>query len=542
MADLDAVLSIARDLTASLASSDRYRRLLDAVRSVIPCEAATLLRLEGATLVPLAAHGLVPEILGRRFPRTDHPRLDLICRSEAPVRFPPDSSLPDPFDGLLLGDPSARHPIHACLGCPLRVEGRLVGALTADARDGRAFDHLDDRLVSFLAALAGAAMRTSELIDRLERAARHQGEVARDLLRDFWQRQGGELLGTSPAIERLRTEIGIVAKSSLPVLITGETGVGKELVARAIHAQSDRKDAPLLYVNCAALPESVAESELFGHVRGAFTGAVADRPGKLEVADGGTLLLDEIGELPSSIQPKLLRALQHGEVQRVGADRALLVDVRILAATNRDLVQEVEAGRFRADLFHRLNVYPIHVPPLRERRGDIPILAGYHGDEMRRRLGTEPIRLAPDAREALLSHSWPGNVRELENVIARAALRAAAAVPRGQPIILAARDLGPEFSSPPGAGAQAPLPAGAAGSGAPDHGPLRDSPDAGPAASILAHILSASRGYRSAVDAFERALIEETVRRHEGNWAAAARALGLHRSNLHRLAKRLGLL
>src|SRR5690606_3357005 len=161
-------------------------------------------------------------------------------------------------------------------------------------------------------------------------------------------------------------------------------GVGKELVARSIHLHSKRADEPLIYVNCAALPETIVESELFGHLRGAYTGATADRAGKFEIADTGTLFLDEIGELPLSVQPKLLRVLQEGEIQRVGSDKLLCVDVRVIAATNRDLEREVEAGRFRSDLFHRLNMYPLRVPPLRERRSDVPLLAGFFLDLYRR--------------------------------------------------------------------------------------------------------------------------------------------------------------
>jgi len=518
---LNAVLSIATDLTASLTAADRYRRLLLAVRRVIPCDASALLRLEGDELVPVAGHGLTPDALGRRYARREHPRLDLICAADSVVIFAPDSPLPDPFDGYLEAEPHALRHIHACLGCPLRVEGELVGALTADALAAHAFDGLDRTFVSSLGALAGAAMRTSGLIDALGDTATRLDLVARDLMRDAQLRRGGELIGTSDAMQRLRDEIAVVARSDLSVLITGETGVGKELVARTLHNGSTRAERPLLYVNCAALPESIAESELFGHVRGAFTGATADRAGKFEVAHGGTLFLDEIGELPLAVQPMLLRALQDGEIQRVGADRPLHVDVRVVAATNRDLEREVQAGRFRADLFHRLNVFPIRVPPLRERRGDVPLLAGFFADLARRRLGLGPVRLAPDAREALVHYDWPGNVRELENVLSRVALRAAAAVPRGEPVVLTASQFGPEF--------------GAARNGGGGGGGVAGGPPA------FAPPAAAGRPLRETLDAYQRALIEHSVQEHGGNWAAAARALGLHRSNLHRLARRLGI-
>src|SRR5512143_2097483 len=298
---LAALLEIARDLTASLAAEDRYARLLSAIRRTIPCDAACLLRLEGR--VPVAAHGLVPQALGRRFDRREHPRLDLILRSKEPVRFPPDSPLADPFDGMIDGPPHALEPIHACLGCALTEGGEVVGALTADALEPHAFDGFDQRFLATLGALAGAALRTTALIEALERRAEHRGRVARELQRHAIE-TSGELLGASPALGRLLEEIGMVAASDLAVLVTGETGVGKERVAHQVHDLSPRRDEALIHVNCAALPESIAESELFGHVAGAFTGAVRDRAGKFEVADGGTLLLDEIGELPLALQPK----------------------------------------------------------------------------------------------------------------------------------------------------------------------------------------------------------------------------------------------
>jgi anaerobic nitric oxide reductase transcription regulator len=206
-------------------------------------------------------------------------------------------------------------------------------------------------------------MQTVNLIEALEYSAARQGQIASDLMRDIQMRQGSQLIGSSHMIEHLRQEIDLVSRSDFTVLVLGETGVGKELVVRSIHSGSERRDKPMLYLNCAALPETLADSELFGHTKGAFTGANRDRPEKFEVADGGTLFLDEIGELPLSIQAKLLRTIQQGEVQRVGSDKTIYVDVRLIVATNRNIEQEVAAGRFRADLYHRLNVYPIKVPP-----------------------------------------------------------------------------------------------------------------------------------------------------------------------------------
>ena len=220
-------------------------------------------------------------------------------------------------------------------------------------------------------------------------------------MQDIHRRQGSQIIGSSRIMEHLRREIEIVAASDFTVMVLGETGVGKELVVRAIHAASSRNDGPMLYLNCAALPETLAETELFGHVKGAFTGANRDRAGKFELADKGTLFLDEVSELPASIQAKLLRAIQEGEIQRVGSEKTIHVDVRLLVATNRDLEEEVEAGRFRADLYHRLNVYPIKVPALRERKEDIPLLTGYFCERTQRRLGLGPVRISTNAVEIL---------------------------------------------------------------------------------------------------------------------------------------------
>ena len=404
---LDTLVAMTIDLTAALSAKNRYQRLLRALNRVIPYDAAALLRLEGDMLVPIAARGLSPDAIGRRYARSDHPRLDIICNSREPVRFPADTELPDPFDGLLAIDANALHHIHACLGCPLYLDKKLVGALTADALDPHAFDHLEQRFLMAVGALAGAQMQTTELIEALELSAERQGQIASDLMRDIRMRQGTEIIGGSPLIEHLRREIELVARSDFTVLVLGETGVGKELVVRAIHAASERRDGPMLYLNCAALPENLADSELFGHTKGAFTGAGRDRAGKFELADGGTLFLDEVGELSLSIQAKLLRAIQEGEIQRIGSEKTIHVDVRLLAATNRNLEEEVKNGRFRADLFHRLNTYPLKVPSLNDRKEDIPLLAGYFCERIQRRLGLGPVRISVDAVEVLSSYHWP---------------------------------------------------------------------------------------------------------------------------------------
>jgi DNA-binding NtrC family response regulator len=233
---------------------------------------------------------------------------------------------------------------------------------------------------------------------------------------------GAELLGTSTAMKALLETIRRVAPTEAAVLLEGENGTGKELVARAIHAASARRARPLVTVNCAAIPETLFESELFGHARGAFTGATEARRGKFQQADGGTLFLDEVGEVPIALQPKMLRALETGETERVGGRAVERVHVRVIAATNRDLAREVRDGRFRQDLYYRLLVIPIRVPPLRERREDVPLLARHYLDLACRQNRVRPKALSEGALARLASHSWPGNVRELRNAMGRVAI------------------------------------------------------------------------------------------------------------------------
>ncbi|HET7503265.1 MAG TPA: nitric oxide reductase transcriptional regulator NorR [Kofleriaceae bacterium] len=510
-----ALQRIAIDLTESLGAADRYQRLLEAVRSVIPCDATALLALRDGELVPLAVHGLSAQVLGMRFAPAAHPRLQAILRSARPVRFPADSALPDPFDGLVDAAPAALADVHDCLGCPLVAEGQVVGVLTADALACDAFEGLEEDLLIGLGALAGAALHTARLIETIEALAEQRGLVVKELTRGLAERDGAEMLGISPAMELVRRDIEAVARTDFPVLILGETGVGKELAARAVHGGSRRREAPFIQVNCAALPEGLIESELFGHVRGAFTGAVANRPGKFELADGGTLFLDEIGELPLPAQAKLLRALQEGEVQRVGADKPIRVDVRLVTATNRDLVHEVAQGRFRPDLYHRLDVFPLRVPPLRERRADIALLAGFFLDRYRVQLGLPRVVLAPAATAALEAGDWPGNVRELDHVLARAVLRAQLRTPRGEPFSVDVADIDP--------------------TGAPAEAPVVQARD-----SLAARVAHGQVSLRDAVEELKRDAVMRTLQETGGNWADAARRLGMDRSNLHHMAHRLG--
>ncbi|OZB35075.1 MAG: nitric oxide reductase transcription regulator, partial [Alishewanella sp. 34-51-39] len=328
---LDAVLFA--DLVTELPAAVRLQRLVNTLRNHFACGAVALLQLQQAQLKPVAVQGLLRETLGRRFVVAQHPRLAAILASRQPVRFPPGSELPDPYDGLLAETPGEALPVHDCMGVSLYVEGRCWGALTLDALSPASFDALAILQLQQLSLLVEAAIRITEL-EQANRALR-QGEL--------------------PAAGILQ-ELDVVASSELPVLLLGETGVGKELFARQLHRRSGRADKPMIYVNCAALPESLAESELFGHSKGAFSGALSERAGRFDAADGGTLFLDEVGELPLSVQAKLLRVLQNGEIQRLGSDKLQRVNVRLVAATNRDLQQQVKQGEFRADLYHRLSV------------------------------------------------------------------------------------------------------------------------------------------------------------------------------------------
>lgn len=494
---------IALDLNSGISTQDRFARLLNTIRQVIRCDASALLAFQGEQFKPLAIDGLAPDVLGRRFMIAEHPRLEIIARAGDVVRFPADSNLPDPYDGLIPNH-GEQLKVHSCIGLPLMANDCLIGALTIDGFDDDMFDKFDDEDLRTLSALAAASLHNALMMEQLEKP--NAGHPVNTLSLS----QPTEMIGESAGMQALKQEIEIVAASDLNVLVLGETGVGKELVAQEIHARSQRAGKPQVYLNCAALPESIAESELFGHVKGAFTGAIGNRKGKFETADSGTLFLDEIGELPLSMQAKLLRVLQYGEIQRIGDDRVHTVNVRIIAATNKILKDEVIKGRFRADLFHRLSVFPIEVPPLRERGSDIALLAGFFVEKCRVKLGLLSLRISPLGLHRLSQYNWPGNVRELEHCIYRAAILARAES-GNDAVTITDRHLyiGDTTSR---------------------------SHDKAPATRATLHA-----SLRQATDAFQREYIGQVVTDSGDNWAEAARALDVDRGNLHRLAKRLGL-
>lgn len=343
------------------------------------------------------------------------------------------------------------------------------------------------------------------LKETLNKAIEHSrlGVENRELRRQFSEENAStEILGRSPAITSMLSMIRTVAPTEATVLITGESGTGKELVARALHAQSLRKDEPLVTVNCAALAETLLESELFGHEKGAFTGADKRREGRFKQADRGTLFLDEIGEMPIGVQAKLLRALQQGEIQRVGSDKSEHVDVRVIAATNRDLRKEVEERRFREDLYFRLNVISLEVPPLRLRKEDIPLLAAHFLSHYAERNHKNVKGFSAQCMDMLLHYDWPGNVRELQNAVERA-------------VILCTGEYvtGPEL-------------------------PVNIAKLAAEAMPKSSEVSSSLAGLP--LEEVERRAIEETLRETGDNKSAAARKLGITRATLHKKLRKYG--
>jgi DNA-binding NtrC family response regulator len=319
------------------------------------------------------------------------------------------------------------------------------------------------------------------------------------------------LVGQSPAIRQIYAVVEKVANTPSTVLISGESGTGKELIARALHENSNRHAGPFIKINCAAIPKTLMESELFGYDKGAFTGAVGAKPGRFELAHGGTLFLDEIGEIPIEMQVKLLRVLQESEFERVGGIKTIKVDVRLVTATNRDLLEEIGAGNFREDLFYRLNVVPIQIPPLRERREDIPLLADHFISKFNERLKKQIVAISPEAVEQLVAYNWPGNIRELENLMERTVLFC-----EGPEIRVS--DLPPEIVG-------VAVPASAATT---EEGPR-------PAAGSL------KEAVRAETERVERELIQRALDATGGNVTQAARKLKISRKSLQTKMKELGL-
>jgi Nif-specific regulatory protein len=354
-----------------------------------------------------------------------------------------------------------------------------------------------------LAADASLAVANARLIGRLQ-AAEQRLDRENRFLRGRERARSGEIriVGESRAIGELLRQLDKVVDTRVTVLIEGETGTGKELVASALHHRSKRRDKLFVAQNCAAFPENLLESELFGHRRGAFTGATDDKKGLFEVADGGTLFLDEIGEMPAGLQAKLLRVLQEGEVRPLGSHQVKHVNVRVVAATNRKLEDEVAAGRFREDLYYRLKVFPIRVPPLRERRDDVARLAQHFLEIASREMGKPVAGFAHETLAALSAYEWPGNVRELENEIQRLVIQA-----------------------DPGAFLTPDL----------------LSPTVRRVEGMVQNLGATSGTLRDRVEQVERFIVLEVLREHDNNKTSAAKTLGITREGLHKKLKQLGI-
>lgn len=531
------MLKIALDLSISLPQKTHYQRLMQALNEVMPCDAVALLELDGDNLVPVAVDGLSPEVLNMRFDPKEHPRLKAILSSHKPIRFDADSSYPDPYDGLLAIDPRRNLDVHDCMGCCLYVEENLVGVLTFDALQVGAFHDIEDITIATIAALAAATIRNAKLISQLEHKNEQSHHIANELVKEARDATGSNFIGESAKMLALKNEIQLVAQSELAVLITGETGVGKEVVARTVHAESNRKHQALIQINCAALSENIIESELFGHAKGAFTGANKDRVGKFELANKGTLFLDELGELTLNAQAKLLRALQEGEIQRVGVDKNIYVDVRVIAATNRDLAKEVEQGRFREDLYHRLSVFPLKIPALRERLDDIVQLSRFILTNLQGKLGANRVDISDEAIHLLMQYDWPGNVRELQHVLMRAALRANANNNNTEnniknnsqsqhTRIIEPIHLGLSLDLTSGSDLNASL--------------SQKQTDLTHNTTSMLPASNTKQAFNDIVGDFQRQLIKKSLASNGNVWAKAARELQLDRANLFRLAKRLG--
>ena len=484
--DLQALLQASEELGAINAVEPLARRLLELVFTVSPAGRAVLLLLDRAG---------VPEVAFAR---------DRKGRTEP---FPVSRTLLDQAVGerkaLLAGDvlhtPGLEEAesvkaerLQSLLAVPLAGSGGMSGLLYADTKEpGARFDEGHLALLATAARLAGQALGN---LRRVEWLAAEAQRLAAGL--------ESAMVGESPRIKEVYRFLAKAAPTASTVLLRGESGTGKELAARALHNASPRNGRPFVAINCATLSETLLESELFGHEKGAFTGAVERKLGKLEVADTGTVFLDEVGEIPPSLQAKLLRVLEEREFERVGSTRSIRVDVRVIAATHRDLEQAIRDGGFRADLYYRLGVIALTLPPLRERRQDIPLLASHFAAQVSRDLGRPVAGFTPEARACLERYAWPGNVRELRNAVERA-------VVLGEGELIVPEDL-PE----------AVLDAAGAGGGG--------------AKAVIPR-------FQGAVTAYKKRLILDAIREGGGNITKAAELLGLHPNHLHRLITNLEL-
>ena len=479
---LRALLTISTVINALRTEDELHRELLALLREVVP--------VQGAAIVVPRDEGELQVVEGggaARYPVQVSKAIVRRVLAERAGVLSHDATVSRSFasEAPFLGN------IRSLLCVPMAVRETSFGAIYLVNNERSAFDDEHLQLVTAVARIAAIAIENIRHMTALElETARLHADLA----------LGHNLVGDSAPMRRVYERLARVARADTTVLITGETGTGKELAARAIHSNSARARRPFIAINCAALTESLLESELFGHERGAFTGAVTQKKGKIELADGGTLFLDEIGEMPLVLQGKLLRVLQEREFDRVGGTRPVKVDVRLISATNRNLGQEVQAGRFREDLYFRLNVVALEMPPLRERPGDIPALARHFLNRYAPKAGRRLRGLSRAALDSLTAYDWPGNVRELENTIERAAVL-----------------------------------------GSSEEILREDLPDAIIEASVVPSGDTPDGKFHSAVVESKKNAIVQAFRSAGGSYTDAARLLGLHPNYLHRLIKQLGL-
>ena len=418
------LLEITNTLVSELDIRDLFPSIIACLRRAVPHEYSSLVLIVPGT-AQLRVHARVYE--GDRGISQDSTTVPI---DEAPAGRAVESKRPELFDARTLRQfptPVIQKLIAAGIQSvccvPLITRSRVLGTLNIGSVRENAFGPAD---VDFLSQVAGQAAIAIENATAYQEIAELKDQLAKEKLyledEIRTDRNFGEIIGDSPAFKHVLDQVATVAPTDASVLILGETGTGKELIARAIHELSGRRGRTFVKLNCAAIPTGLLESELFGHERGAFTGAIAQKVGRFELAHQGTLFLDEVGDIPLELQPKLLRALQEHEFERLGGTRTIKVDVRLVAATNRDLPQMISAREFRTDLYYRLSVFPISIPPLRERAGDVPKLVRYFTQKYARRMNKPIENISQQTLEALTRYAWPGNVRELENLIERAVI------------------------------------------------------------------------------------------------------------------------
>ena len=510
---LRALEELTRVLGASLNVRDVFARLADAVRPVLDFDVmgVALLSASGRDLEMLAEVDAAPSGVETppRIPLEDFSFATGVENGEAALinDAPTELDPARPGDRLIIEGGG-----RSCLIVPMKFGERVGGGLYFGKRLPNWYDRSDLEIATAVAAGVVLAVQHQRLAEEQRRVAAVENRARRleqrlESLRDELGGRHGfdRILGRSPVLREVLARAAKVAPTEATVLLTGESGTGKEMVARAVHYASGRADGPFVAINCAALPDTLMESELFGHERGAFTGADRQKPGRFELASGGTLFLDEVGELSPGVQAKLLRVLQEREFQRVGGTATLRADVRLIAATNRVLTREVAGGRFRDDLYYRLNVFAIHLPALRDRGDDILLLADQFVSDLGARMAKGDVGLSRDAREALLRHTWPGNIRELQNAVERAlivsdgGLLTAAQLGIGQPTPHAEAD--PIVQTTPATGA----------------------------------------AFAPSLADLERQAVVDALRNARGNKSRAAARLGLTRSQLYTRMKRHGL-